>query len=203
MIQSDRRAHSDALHARPVADRVDAVEEGHRAAAAVTGGAQRKGAHVAALDAAANAGTIDVHAEQLAQRRVIEQRLRRRQHQAAGDERQHPVRAGAQHVMGIDMEHLARMEVGPHALESRHRAAPVVRLGRQHAGGYGTRRGTDDDRERVARARQHLRERQQHPDLVSRTGAAPRQHKGDRRAQTRSGDSFCEPVHSGVRAPLL
>ena len=150
VIQGDRRAHSDALHARPVADRVDAVEESHRATAAVTRGAQREGTQVSALDAATDAGAVDVHLQQFAQRRVVEHRLRRRQHHAAGNECQHPVRAGAQHMSCIDVEHLTRLEIGPHALESRDRTPPVVRLGREHARSHCARRGADDHLEGVA-----------------------------------------------------
>ena len=83
----------------------------------------------------ADAGAVDVNAEQLAQRRVVEQRLRRRQHEAAGDQREHPVKARAQHVHGIDVEHLLRAEVGPHPLQACDGAAPVVRFGCQHSRG--------------------------------------------------------------------
>jgi len=66
VIQRELRAYPDALHTRPVTDRVDAVEEGHGLAAAVAAGAEREGAHVPALDAAADARAIYVHTQQLA-----------------------------------------------------------------------------------------------------------------------------------------
>src|ERR1700733_10260935 len=60
VIQIELRAAADSLHARPVANHLDAIVEGNRMAAVVTGGAQRKGPQVAARDAATNAGAVDV-----------------------------------------------------------------------------------------------------------------------------------------------
>jgi len=74
VIERQLGAAPDALHPCPVADGVDAVVEGDRAAGAVAGGAQRERPQVPARDAAADAGAIDMHAEQFAQRRVVEHR---------------------------------------------------------------------------------------------------------------------------------
>jgi len=77
VIERQLGAAPHALHPCPVADGLDAVEEGDRAAGAVAGGTQRESPQVPARDAAADAGAIDMHAQQRAQRRVVEHRFGR------------------------------------------------------------------------------------------------------------------------------
>ncbi len=83
---------------------------------------------MAAGDATAYARAIHVDSEELTQRRVVQKRLRRRQHQATRHQREHPVRAGAQHVHRIDMKHLVGAEIGPDPLQSQNGTPPVVRF---------------------------------------------------------------------------
>ena len=146
-----------------------AVEEGDRLSGGVAGRAEREALQMSARDAAMDARAVHVRRQELPQRAVVEQRLGRREHEPAGEQREQPVRTRAQHVHGIHVEDLAGAEVRPDALEAGHRAAPAMRFGGEHARGHRAGGGAHDDREGITRARQQLGQREQYarPDRRS------------------------------------
>ncbi len=175
MIERQLGSPSQTLHPCPLRNRFDTVIERNRLARSVARRAQRERIQMAAGDAPADSGAIDMNSQQLPQRTVVEKRFRRRQHETAGHQGEHPMEPGAQHVHGVDVEHLVGTEIGPHAFESEDCAPPVMRLGSEHARGNSSCGSAHDHLERVAGARHQLGECQQHSDLVRRTRTTARQ----------------------------
>ena len=110
------------------------------------------------------------------------------QQQAAGQQRDHPVQAGAQHLAGG-----RHGRPGPHgnwprhARYRRHGLVPFVGACGQHAGGHGARRGAEDDPEGIWLLRQQFRHGLQHAHLVGRTRATSGQDQGRGRGNRSGG----------------
>ncbi len=182
VIERKQRAPPHALEARPVVHTLPRIVKGDRLSGDIARGAKCERTQVPALDARANARPVHVLRQQLAQRRVIQHGLRRRQQEPAGNQRQHPMDARPKHVDRIDAKHLPGVEVAPHFLEPTHRAAPVHGLGREHARRHRTGRCTDDHLERTASARKDFCQGAKHAHLVSRTCPTARQHEPEARS---------------------
>jgi hypothetical protein len=132
------------------------------------------------LDRAADAREVELTTQQLAQRRVVEQRARRRQQPAAGQHRQRPVQARAKHSAGIGAEHLADLEIAPDPLQVADRDPETIRMHRDCSCIHRPGGGAGDDWKWIGRScRQQIRDGPQHADLVGRPRTATRQHQPD------------------------
>jgi hypothetical protein len=114
--------------------------------------------------------------EQLAQRRIVQQRDRiapRKQHHRA-----QPARPRAQDVQGIGAVHVRAAHVLPEFKQVADGAREVVRVRGERGGVDRTGRGAAKDRERVACGlAQDVAQRLQHAHLVGGARAATRQHQ--------------------------
>ena len=109
--------------------------------------------------------------QQLAQRRIVEQRPRRPDG-AAGEQRAHPAAARLEHRRGVRAEHLVDAEVRPDLLDLADRLLPASDIAREDAGRHGARRRSHDDGKRPVGTRMYLRQRLQHADLERGARAA-------------------------------
>jgi hypothetical protein len=124
------------------------------------------------VEAARNPVEIQFRAQEVPQRPVVEQRVRRPHQPAAGDESQHPVQTGFEHAHRVGLEHLVNSKVAPHPLDRVHGLSEMRRIGRQRDG------APRNDGERARRAApQDLGDPFQHADLVSRPRAAAGQYQ--------------------------
>src|SRR5918994_2280269 len=133
MLERKARAPSETLRPMPFGNALNSVEERDRLPGDVTRGAKGERAQMAARNARAHASPVDTGFQKLPQRAIVEKRLGRREHHAAGSERHQPMQTSAQHVCAVHVEYLRHAEIPPHALEARNRAPPVMRFGSEHA----------------------------------------------------------------------
>jgi hypothetical protein len=126
-------------------------------------------------DGTADATEIELLLQQLAQRRVVEQRFRRRQQPAAREHGEQPMQTGAQHAGGVGTKHLPDLEIAPDALEVADRDAEAIGMNGDCRGIHGARRGAGDHRKRIdGTRRQQIRERPQDAHLIGGPRAASR-----------------------------
>src|SRR5215210_962214 len=128
MLERKACAAPEALGPMPFGNAINTVEERDGLPGDITRGAKGERAQMAARNARAHASPVDTGFQELPQRAIVEQRLRGREHHAAGNERHQPMQASAQHVCAVRMEHLWHAEIRPYTLEARNRAPPVMRF---------------------------------------------------------------------------
>ena len=178
MVQRQLHARAFAKRALPGVDGRCGRVERHRVGIGVAGGADADGFQMLLVETARDPVEIQLRAQQIPQRRVVEQRVRRPYQPAAGDEGQHPVQAGLEHTQRVGLEHMVNSEVAPHALDRVHGLPEMRRIGRQCDGAHGAGGGPGDDGERAGRAApQDLGDPFEHADLVGRPRAAAGQYQ--------------------------
>ena len=131
--------------------------------------------------------------EQLAQRRVVEERVRRGSNSPRTSAPAPSARPRAACAAGVHHEHLGGAEVRPHLLEPRHRLAPVIAPGRRarrpshRAGG-----GADDDGKGLRSRGSSSVECSQHAHLVRRARTTTGQDQPDHRPHSSLGSVHFE-----------
>ena len=131
VIDREPRRAADAADARPRGELGPPLEERHGARRRVRRRGNRDGVEMALLDRAPNA--VEAHAlrQQLAQRRVVEQRRRVADAEPAEHRGREPVQARLQHRPVVGAIDLARREVAPDLLPCRRRRARSSRRARR------------------------------------------------------------------------
>ncbi len=136
----------------------------------------------AAFDGTPDAAEVEAVAQQLAQRRIVQQRSRRAAREPAQRQRRQPARAGDADTRRIGAINLMRIEVFPDAHQAGHPGPEILRRHGQRCGVKGAGRGAAKNRERIAlRLVQQLANRLQHTDLIAGTRAAAGQDQGGAR----------------------
>ncbi len=173
----------------------------HRIRIGVARGADADRLQMLLVQAARDAVEVQLLAQQIPQRRVVEQRMRRMHQPAAGDERQHPVQSGPQHAGGVRLEHLVHAKIAPHSFDGIHRAPEVRRVRGERDGADGAGGGPGDDGKRTrGTAPQQFRDALEHADLVGGARAAARQHQAQVRARRRARRWYaCATARWGFR----
>ena len=168
--------HPCALARRPGPwlDGPGACVEGDRVRLGIAGRADADRLQVLLVHAARNAVEIEVFAQQLPQRRVVEQRARRMHQPASGEQREDPVKSRLEHARKIRLDHVMHAKLPPHLLDGIHRMPEMRRVRGNRDGAHGPGRGAGDDRKGVAgAATQELGDTLEHADLIrgARTAA--------------------------------
>src|SRR5258706_8301155 len=113
MVDRQRLTPAETLMAFPVGQFALAVEEGDGGGAAVTRGAQGEGLEGAALHAGAQVAPMDAALEQLAERRVVEQRPWRGQEDGPPPQQHHPTHARAPQVPRVGVNNTPHSTTHP------------------------------------------------------------------------------------------
>ena len=162
----------------PVVQIRSAFVERHAAPAAEARGTDADGVQPLLGDRAMHGAKGHRAAEKLAQWRVVEQRFRRRQKQAAGRECQQPMQPRTQHAERIRSEYLVDVKIRPYLFKGTDGSLEAPRTAGECDCGNRARRRAEDDRERTgALLGQPLRKRLQHADLVGRARTSTRQYQ--------------------------
>ncbi len=180
MIQRQCGAHALAINARPRLRRRLRGEESHRVRIAVASRADADGVQVRLVQAARNAVEMQMRAQQLPQRCIVEQGMRRLHQPTAGEKRQEPMQPRSHHAERVRLEHVMHPKFAPHSLDRINGTAEMRGIRCQRDGAHGARRGAGNDGERTGRtAPQQIRDALEHADLVGRAGTAARQHQAE------------------------
>ena len=173
VIERDRHRHADAPRALPRLHPRRALIKTHRLARGVARAGDAEGGQVAAVDRALDRREVEVLAEQVGERRIVEQRNRAAAESAAGEHGEDPKQAVGERPPRIGAVDVVHAEVLPHHHQAPHAAAEVVGVGRHHGGVDGAGgSAADDGKGRVHLGRQQFGERPQHSNLVGGTRAA-------------------------------
>ena len=175
MVDRERRGAADAANPRPRRELGPPLKERYRPRSRVRRSRHRHGVEMPLLDRTANAVEAHVVREQLAQRRVIEQRRRIAHAEAAEHDRGEPVQARLQHRPVIGAIDLARLEVAPDLLHVLDCALEMRGAPREHGRVDRAGRRAADDAERIGcTLRQDAGDRFQNADLIRTAGPCPR-----------------------------
>src|SRR3569833_548517 len=139
VLKTDFRGCADAPRAPPRRHRVHALIKRHRLARAVAGTGDTQRMQVPLVDRRLDATEFELFAEQLVQRRAIEQGVRIVFAQASEHHGCKPARTGGHHTGDVGTEDLLRVKVFPHVHQPVHAEVKVCGVYREGRAVNGTR----------------------------------------------------------------
>ena len=172
MLQSQLHARALAPRLGPGLDRRCARIKCDGIRIRIAGCANADGLQALLVQISRNSVEIQILPQQLPQRGIVEQRTRRMNQPAPGEQRQHPVQSGLQDADRIRPDHLVHPEVAPHPLNGVYGLPEMRRIRGESDGADRAGGSAGNDLKRAAGTAPHkLGDALEHAHLIG--GARP------------------------------